>query len=127
MGSATILMIEDNTINMKLFSVMLESAGYSVLWAENAEEGIPLIEREMPNLILMDIGLPGMDGLEATRRLKGNPQTASIPIIAVTAHSLQSDREEAIRAGCTEYIAKPVRMNHFLDTIAGVLAPRLKT
>jgi CheY-like chemotaxis protein len=126
MGSATILMIEDNTINMKLFSVMLESAGYSVLWAENAEEGIPLIEREMPNLILMDIGLPGMDGLEATRRLKGNPQTASIPIIAVTAHSLQSDREEAIRAGCTEYIAKPVRMNHFLDTIAGVLAPRLK-
>jgi CheY-like chemotaxis protein len=127
MGSATILMIEDNTINMKLFSVMLQSAGYSVLWAENAEEGIPLIEREMPNLILMDIGLPGMDGLEATRRLKGNPQTASIPIIAVTAHSLQSDREEAIRAGCTEYIAKPVRMNHFLDTIAGVLAPRLKT
>lgn len=126
MGSATILMIEDNTINMKLFSVMLESAGYSVLWAENAEEGIPMIEREMPNLILMDIGLPGMDGLEATRRLKGNPQTASIPIIAVTAHSLQSDREEAIRAGCTEYIAKPVRMNHFLDTIAGVLAPRLK-
>jgi two-component system cell cycle response regulator DivK len=127
MGSATILMIEDNTINMKLFSVMLQSAGYSVLWAENAEEGIPMIEREMPNLILMDIGLPGMDGLEATRRLKGNPQTASIPIIAVTAHSLQSDREEAIRAGCTEYIAKPVRMNHFLDTIAGVLAPRLKT
>lgn len=124
MANPTILMIEDNAINMKLFSVMLQSAGYRVLWSENAEEGIPLIEREQPDLVLMDIGLPGMNGLQATRLLKENPRTAAIPVIAVTAHSLQSDRDEAIRAGCSEYIAKPVRLNQFLDTIAAVLQAR---
>ena len=127
MPPATILMIEDNEVNMKLFTVMLSTAGYNVLTAENAELGIPLIEDSRPDLVLMDIGLPGIDGLEATRRIKANPATAAIPIIAVTAHSLQSDREEALRAGCTDYIAKPVRMNHFLDTIAAVLAAVRKT
>jgi CheY-like chemotaxis protein len=127
MPAATIFMIEDNPIIMKLFAVMLKSAGYTVMWADNAEEGLPRIEQAQPHLILMDIGLPGIDGLEATRRLKKNPLTTSIPVIAVTAYSLQSDRDEAIRAGCTDYIVKPVRMNHFLDSIAAVLlaSPRL--
>jgi CheY-like chemotaxis protein len=81
MAAGTILMVEDNPTNMKLFSLMLESVGYTVIWAENAELGLPIAEQKIPNLILMDIGLPGMDGLEATRRLKKNPLTCSIPVV----------------------------------------------
>ncbi|MFO7535637.1 MAG: response regulator [Kiritimatiellia bacterium] len=115
--AGTILMVEDNPTNMKLFSLMLESVGHKVLWAESGELGLPMAEQEKPDLILMDIGLPGMDGLEATRRLKQNPLTSAIPVIAVTAHSLGSDRDQALRAGCSDFMAKPVRMKNFLDCI----------
>jgi two-component system cell cycle response regulator DivK len=116
-AGATILIVEDNPVNTKLFTLMLESAQYRVIWAESAEIGLVMAEKEKPNLILMDIGLPGIDGLEATRRLKSNPATRGIPVIAVTAHSLQSDRDDAIKAGCLDFVAKPVRMKQFLDTI----------
>jgi CheY-like chemotaxis protein len=118
MASGTILIIEDNAVNMKLFTLMLETAGYTVIGAENAEVGLPLAEMKQPDLILMDIGLPGMDGLEATRRLKQNPRTRHIPVVAVTAHSLRSDREQALAAGCSDFLAKPSRMKDFLDCVA---------
>lgn len=118
MSRGTILIIEDNAVNMKLLTLMLQTAGYTVMAAENAEAGLPMAEEKQPDLILMDIGLPGMDGLEATRRLKQNPRTRHIPVVAVTAHSLRSDREQALAAGCSDYLAKPSRMKEFLDCVA---------
>ena len=123
MSNGTILLVEDIPINMKLCKVMLESVGYKVLWAPSAEEGLPMAEAERPDLILMDIGLPGIDGLEATRRLKQNPATRSIPVVALTAHAMDGDREQALNAGCSDYIAKPIRMQSFLKTVGEYMPP----
>src|SRR5581483_7603132 len=98
----TILLIEDNELNRDMLSRRLRRRGYTVLLTDSAEEGIKAAQRDNPALILMDISLPGIDGWEATRLLKADAKTAAIPVIALTAHALSSDREKAVQAGCDE-------------------------
>ena len=119
---AKILIIEDNATNMKLATILLESAGYTVLSATDAEAGLTSARSEQPDLILMDIHLPGMDGLEATMLLKRDNATRAIPVIALTALAMQGDEERIRAAGCIGYIAKPMRYQEFLATIAAQLA-----
>ena len=103
----TILLVEDNELNRDMLSRRLARRDYAVLAAQDGEEGHQMACAHMPHLILMDIGLPEMDGWQATRLLKKNPQTSAIPIIALTAHALASDREKAMEVGCDGYLAKP--------------------
>ncbi|MDQ6888492.1 MAG: response regulator [Gemmatimonadota bacterium] len=119
---ARILVVEDNPANMTLAEVILQSAGHSVLSATDAETGIALARQEQPDLILMDIHLPGMDGLEATAVLKGDDATRAIPVIALTALAMKGDEERIRSAGCDGYIAKPMHYQAFLATIAAQLA-----
>jgi two-component system cell cycle response regulator DivK len=119
---ATILIIEDNPANMTLAVFLLGSAGYRVLSATDAEAGLTLARAEQPDLVLMDIQLPGMDGLEATSLLKRDEATRAIPVIALTALAMKGDEERIRAAGCDGYIAKPMRYKDFLATIATYLA-----
>ncbi len=112
-----ILIIEDNPTSMKLACDLVGRAGYEVLAAENAEQGIELARRELPHLIIMDIQLPGMDGLAATRLLKEEPGTGHIKIIAFTAFAMKGDRERILAAGCDGYVAKPLRYKEFIALI----------
>ena len=118
----TILVIEDNPTNMTLAVFLLESAGHAVLSATDAEAGLTLAREAHPTLILMDIQLPGMDGLQATVLLKGDEATRTIPVIALTALAMKGDEERIRAAGCDGYIAKPMRYQEFLATIAEHLA-----
>ena len=118
---AKILIIEDNPANMKLAIFLLESAGHATLSARDAEAGLTLARNERPNLILMDIQLPGMDGLEAVVLLKRDDATRVIPVIALTALAMKGDEERIRAAGCDGYIAKPIRYQEFLATIAAQL------
>ena len=119
---AKILIVEDNPANMKLAIFLLESAGHATLSARDAEAGLTLARNEHPNLILMDIQLPGMDGLEAVVLLKRDDATRVIPVIALTALAMKGDEERIRAAGCDGYIAKPIRYQEFLATIAAQLA-----
>jgi two-component system, cell cycle response regulator DivK len=119
-----VLIIEDNVTNMKLAVVLLESAGHSVVVATSAETGLTLAREQQPDLILMDIQLPGMDGLEATAILKGDQATRSIRVIALTALAMKGDEERIRLAGCDGYVAKPLRYKEFLATISAQLAAR---
>lgn len=119
---ATVLMIEDNPTNMKLGSFLLESVGHAVLRATDAEAGLTLARSSHPDLILMDIQLPGMDGLEATGLLKGDETTKHIPVIALTALAMKGDEERIRAAGCDGYIAKPMNYREFLAIVATHLA-----
>ena len=119
---ATILIVEDNVTNMKLSTFLLESADYTVLAATNAESGLTLAREEHPDLILMDIQLPGMDGLEATAMLKADEATRRIPVIALTALAMKGDEERILAAGCDGYIAKPLDYKDFLARIKARLA-----
>jgi two-component system, cell cycle response regulator DivK len=119
---AKVLVVEDNPANMKLAAFLLESAGHSVVSATDAEVGLALARDEHPNLILMDIQLPGMDGLEATVLLKRDDATRDIPVIALTALAMKGDEERIRAAGCDGYIAKPMAYRDFLETIAAQLA-----
>jgi two-component system, cell cycle response regulator DivK len=119
---ATVLVVEDNPANMTLAVFLLQSVGHTVLSATDAEAGLTLARDEHPNLILMDIQLPGMDGLEATVRLKRDDATRTIPVIALTALVMKGDEERIRAAGCDGYIAKPMRYQDFLATIAAQLA-----
>ena len=119
---ARVLIVEDNPANMKLSTFLLESAGHTVFSATNAEAGLTLARGEQPDLILMDIQLPGMDGLEATALLKRDQATRAIPVIALTALAMKGDEERIRAAGCDGYIAKPMRYREFLATIASQLA-----
>ena len=119
---AKVLIIEDNRANMTLATFLLQSAGHTVLSATDAEAGLTLARGEQPNLILMDIQLPGMDGLEATALLKGDQATRDIPVIALTALAMKGDEERIRAAGCDGYIAKPVRYQEFLATVGAQLA-----
>ena len=119
---ATVLIVEDNAANMKLATFLLQSAGHTVLSASNAEGGLMLARGEKPDLILMDIHLPGMDGLEATALLKVAEATRSIPVIALTALAMKGDEERIRAAGCDGYVAKPISYKEFLATIASQLA-----
>ena len=119
---ATILIVEDNVTNMKLSTFLLESAEYTVLAATNAESGLTLARSERPDLILMDIHLPGMDGLEATALLKADEATRGIPVIALTALAMKGDEQRILAAGCDGYIAKPLDYKDFLATVKAKLA-----
>ena len=119
---AKILIVEDNRDNMELAVFLLHSAGHTVLSAMDAESGLSLAREELPNLILMDIQLPGMDGLEATALLKGDDATRAIPVIALSALAMKGDEERIRAAGCDGYIAKPMGVQEFLATIAARLA-----
>ena len=118
---ARILVIEDNPSNMALATFLLESAGHAVLAATTAEAGVTLARDEQPDLILMDIQLPGMDGLQATTQLKRDAATCAIPVIALTALAMKGDEERILAAGCDGYIAKPLRYQEFLASIANRL------
>ena len=113
----TIAIIEDNASNMKLMCGILQRAEYKVIEVSNADNGIPIIIESSPDLILMDIHMPGTDGLTATRILKKEPRTKHIPIIAVTARAMDGDREMILEAGCDGYISKPIRYKELLDLI----------
>jgi two-component system cell cycle response regulator DivK len=119
---ATILIIEDNPANMKLATFLLQSANHTVLAATDAEAGLTLARGEQPDLILMDIQLSGMDGLEATVLLKQDEATRDIPVIALTALAMKGDEERIRAAGCDGYIAKPMGYQEFLATVAAQLA-----
>ena len=119
---ATILIVEDNSTNMKLSTFLLESADYTVLAATNAETGLTLARESHPDLILMDIQLPGMDGLQATALLKADDATSDIPIIALTALAMKGDEERILAAGCDGYVAKPLDYKDFLAVVAATLA-----
>ena len=115
---AKVLIVEDNPANMTLAVFLLESAGHAVITATDAEAGLTLARTEQPNLILMDIQLPGMDGLQATTLLKGDDATCAIPVIALTALAMKGDEERIRAAGCDGYIAKPLSYKDFLAVIA---------
>ena len=117
----TILVVEDNQLNMKLVRGLLKIGNSRMLEATDAESGIQLIREQRPDLVLMDIQLPGMDGLSATKIIKQDPDLKDIPIVALTSYAMQGDEEKALEAGCTGYIAKPIDTRKFLETIAHYL------
>ena len=117
----TVLIIEDNELNMKLVRSMLQLGRYQVLEARDAEAGIELAREHLPDLILMDIQLPGMDGLHATQIIRNDPILANTPVVALTSYAMQGDEQKATAAGCSGYIAKPIDTRNFLDNLAGYL------
>ncbi len=118
-----VLVVEDNPVNLELVTEVLEQEGYQVLTAENAEVGLGLAATERPDLILMDLELPGMTGYEATRRLKAHPATANIPVLALTASAMVCDDLRALEAGCAGYLTKPLDMQTFRETLRRFLSP----
>ncbi|MDQ3068858.1 MAG: response regulator [Acidobacteriota bacterium] len=119
---ARILIVEDNPANMTLAKFLVESAGHTVISAADAEEGLAMARMGIPDLILMDIQLPGMDGLQATQLLKQDEATARIPVIALTALAMKGDEARIRAAGCDGYIAKPIAYRTFLETVTTHLA-----
>lgn len=118
---ATILLIEDNEMNLDMLSRRLERQGYAVLVAMDGAAGVDMAQKNLPDLILMDMSLPVMDGWEATRRIKSSPITGHVPIIALTAHAIAGDRERALAVGCDEYESKPVKFPRLLEKITHLL------
>ncbi len=121
MAGYKVLVIEDQQMNMELIADILSFNGYKVIEAETAEVGIELAKTEKPSLILMDIGLPGIDGYEATRILKKDSNTKEIPIVALTSHAMRGDDGKSISAGCSGYITKPINTREFPKTVAAYL------
>jgi two-component system cell cycle response regulator DivK len=119
---ARILVVEDNAANMRLATLLLDRAGHTVLCAVDAEAGLMLARSERPDLVLMDIQLPGIDGLAATALLKQDPATAAIPVIALTAMAMKADQERSQIAGCEAYMAKPLRYRELYAAIDALLA-----
>jgi two-component system cell cycle response regulator DivK len=119
----TVLIVEDNELNMKLFHDLLEAHGYAIIGTRNGVEAIELARSHRPDLILMDIQLPEVSGLEVTKWIKDDPELHTIPVIAVTAFAMKGDEERIRAGGCAAYIAKPISVAHFLDTIRTYLEP----
>jgi two-component system cell cycle response regulator DivK len=117
----TILIVEDNEMNRDMLSRRLQRKGYAVLLAVDGAQGVALAQAEGPDLILMDMSLPILDGWDATRQLKAAPRTAAIPIIALTAHAMSGDREKAMAAGCDDYDTKPIELPRLLGKIEALL------
>jgi CheY-like chemotaxis protein len=117
-----ILLVEDNEMNRDMLSRRLTRRGYEVILAVDGESGLALAGSEAPNLILMDMSLPILDGWEAVRRLKAAPATHHIPVIALTAHAMSSDRDKALAAGCDDYDTKPIELERLLEKIVTLLA-----
>jgi two-component system cell cycle response regulator DivK len=116
-----ILLVEDNEMNRDMLSRRLQRRGYEVLIAVDGEQGVAMARAEAPDLILMDMSLPVLDGWEATQLLKAAPETQAIPIIALTAHAMSGDREKALAAGCDDYDIKPVELPQLLEKIQALL------
>jgi CheY-like chemotaxis protein len=116
-----ILYVEDNEDNVYVLKSRLARAGYTVLIAVDGAQGVTMAVAEQPNLILMDLSLPVLDGWEATRRIKAAPETRHIPVIALTAHAMAGDREKAMAAGCDDFDTKPVEMSRLLDKIEALV------
>lgn len=116
-----ILLVEDNEMNRDMLSRRLERKGFQVVFATDGVEGVGMAGTEQPDLILMDMNMPVLDGWEASRRIKTNPLTAAIPIIALTAHAMAGDREKTLAAGCDDYDTKPVEFQRLLDKITALL------
>jgi len=116
-----ILLVEDNEMNRDMLSRRLIKKGYEVVMALDGEQALEMAQAEAPDLILMDISLPGLDGWEATRRLKARPETQAIPIIALTAHAMAGDKEKCLEAGCDDYDTKPVEFPRLLGKIQDLL------
>jgi CheY-like chemotaxis protein len=127
MSAPLFLIVEDNAINLELARDLLELEGFQVLSARDAVEGCRLARQCQPDLILMDISLPGMDGLAATRQLKGDPATAGIPVVALTAHAMRGDEPAALLAGCDGYLSKPINTRAFAGTLRAWLKPQTKS
>ncbi len=117
-----ILLVEDNEMNRDMLSRRLTRNGYDVVIAVNGQEGVDMAAREKPDLILMDMSLPVLDGWEATRKLKADPATASIPVIALTAHAMEADREKALAAGCDDFDTKPIELPRLLEKMKAFVA-----
>jgi CheY-like chemotaxis protein len=122
--SYRILVVEDDEMNLDMISQMLELKGYRVLGAVDGLDGINVARTEVPDLILMDINLPEIDGWEATRRLKAEPATRYIPVVALTAHAMVSDRDKALQAGCDDYETKPIDFQRLLSKMETLLVNR---
>src|SRR4051812_42530613 len=119
---AKLLLVEDNELNRDMLARRLEKRGFKLVIATDGLAGIDMARKEMPDLILMDMSLPGLDGWQASRQLKSDNVTARIPIIALTAHAMAEDREKAMAAGCDEYETKPVELASLLAKIQALLA-----
>ncbi|MBE9192337.1 response regulator [Gloeocapsopsis crepidinum LEGE 06123] len=116
-----ILIVEDNDMNRDMLSRRLTRKGYDIVFAVDGAQGLSMTSSEKPDIILMDMSLPVIDGWEATRQLKVNPQTQNIPVIALTAHAMSGDREKALTAGCDEYDTKPIELPRLLEKIEVLL------
>jgi CheY-like chemotaxis protein len=121
---AKLLLVEDNELNRDMLSRRLVRRGFDVITAIDGEAAIRKTNEIKPDLILMDMGLPGLNGWDATRRIKANPETHAIPVIALTAHALKTDREQALAAGCDAFETKPVELDRLLSTIHNLLTAR---
>jgi two-component system, cell cycle response regulator DivK len=121
MAGEPILVVDDNVVNLKLARVLLSSLGYDVRTATDAEETLAVLRDFTPRLILMDIQLPGMDGLELTRRLKADPALSGVIILALTAYAMKGDEEKVLAAGCDGYVAKPIDTRRFPELVAELL------
>ncbi|MBB4659388.1 response regulator [Parvularcula dongshanensis] len=113
----TVLIVEDNELNMKLFNDLLETQGYRVVQTDNGNDALSLVKAHQPDLVLMDIQLPGKSGLEVTSELKADPEVSHIPVIAVTAFAMKSDEERIRAGGCEDYLAKPISVPVFLEKV----------
>lgn len=120
-----ILLVEDNEDNRDMLARRLQRKGYAVVIAVDGQQGVDLAASEHPDLVLMDMSLPVLDGWEATRLIKAAPETSSLPVIALTAHAMSGDREKAIAAGCDDYDIKPIEMDRLLAKIEALLANRI--
>jgi two-component system, cell cycle response regulator DivK len=119
----TVLLVEDNEDNLVVYRTILEHVGFRVIEARDGEEGVRQARKFKPNLILMDISIPKIDGWEATQQLKSDQDTRAIPIIALTAHALEEDRQKAIQAGCDGYLAKPVEPRRVVQEVERFVGP----
>jgi two-component system, cell cycle response regulator DivK len=119
----TVLIVEDNELNMKLFRDLLEAHGYETSGTSNGYEALEIVRKTRPDLVLMDIQLPQVSGLEVTRWIKDDPELRSIPVVAVTAFAMKGDEERILQGGCEGYISKPISVPHFLETIARYIGP----
>jgi two-component system cell cycle response regulator DivK len=117
----TILIVEDNEMNRDMLSRRLQRHGYGVVVATDGEAGVAAAIEKRPDLVLMDMSLPVIDGWEATRRIKAHPETSGIPVIALTAHAMAGDREKALAAGCDDYDTKPIELASLIDKIARLI------
>jgi len=122
MPGESVLIVDDNPVNTKLASLTLKLAGYDVRTAGDANEALATLRAFTPELILMDIQMPGMDGLELTRKLRSEPTTAAVRIVAITSYAMKGDEDKALGAGCDGYLPKPIDTRTFADSVAGFLA-----